>query len=403
MTFPLWLPALLFTALVFYTDDYVIAGVLPDLAADLAVSEAQAGQLVTVFSLTVALSAPVAAVTLTRFRRSTLFTVTLTVFALANIAAAATSQFWVLMVLRVVAALCAGASTPAIFSWTARQAPPEKIGRYISVVAMGVTGAIALGVPVGTTVAHLWSWRGSFLLLAVCALVSLAAIRMTMVSDVRGEEEVPVSRQLRALTAPPVALTLAVNVVAMSGSMMAFTYLTPFLAGAAPDHELRAVAFAVSGAGGIVGVWSGGVLTDRVGPRLTIVLALVTLGAGCFGAWLLWTLAPLESAMVVVLVTLGAVQALGAFALSPALTALLSTTAGDGADAAIALNTSGTYLGVTVAAGLGGVILATGDAGAVVAVSGIIVCLAAGLFALTAVTTPAARAARATRQSTGKV
>jgi predicted MFS family arabinose efflux permease len=397
MTFPLWLPALLFTALVFYTDDYVIAGVLPDLATDLAVSEAQAGQLVTVFSLTVALSAPVAAVTLTRVRRSTLFTVTLTVFALANVAAAVTSQFWVLMVLRVVAALCAGASTPAIFSWTASQAPPEKIGRYISVVAMGVTGAIALGVPAGTTVAHLWSWRGSFLLLAACALVSLVAIRLTMVSDVRGGDGVPVVQQLRALSAPPVSLTLGVNVVAMSGSMMAFTYLAPFLAGAAPGHELRAVAFAVSGVGGVVGVWLGGILTDRIGPRPTIVLALLTLGAGCFGAWALWTRAPLDATLVVVLVMLGAVQALGAFALSPALTALLSTTAGDGADAAIALNTSGTYLGVTVAAALGGAVLASRDAGAVVAVSGLVVCLAAGLFALTALTV------RAARSSAGKV
>ena len=115
----------------------------------------------------------------------------------------------------------------------------------------------------------------------------------------------------------------------------------------------------------------------------TIVLALLTLGAGCFGAWLLWSLAPLDSAMIIVLVALGAVQALGAFALSPALTALLSMTAGDGADAAIALNTSGTYLGVTAAGALGGVVLATQDAGAVVAVSGVIVCVAAGLFALT--------------------
>lgn len=383
MGLPRWLIALLFTALVFYTDDYVIAGVLPDLADDLNISEAQAGQLVTVFSLTVAISAPVAAVTLMRVRCSTLFTATLTVFALANIAAAATSQYWILMGLRVVAALCAGASTPAIFSWTARQAPPEKIGRYISVVAMGVTGAIAVGVPVGTTIAHLWSWRGSFLILAACALVSILAIRLTMTSDSRGEEEIPVARQIRALSARPVALALGVNVVAMSGSMMAFTYLAPFLAGTAPDHELRAVAFSVSGIGGLVGVWLGGLLTDRIGAPTTIVLALLTLGAGCFGAWILWNLAPLGSVvMISVLVALGAVQALGAFALSPALTARLSTTAGDGADAAVALNTSGTYIGVTVAGALGGAILSTLDAGAVVATSGVVVCLAAGLFAL---------------------
>ncbi|WP_297004420.1 MFS transporter, partial [uncultured Corynebacterium sp.] len=340
---PRWLFALLVAALVFYTDDYIIAGILPELADDLGVSEAQAGQLVTVFSLTVAVSAPVAAVSLIRVRRSTLFTVTLGIFACANLAAAATSDYWVLMALRVIAALCAGASTPAIFSWTAQQAPPEKIGRYISVVAMGVTGAIALGVPLGTLISHAVSWRVSFLALAVCALVTIAAIRLTMVTDTRGEEEVPVTEQLRALTSSPVALTLAVNVVAMSGSMMAFTYLSPFLEGAAPGHELRALTFAASGACGIIGVWAGGVLTDRFGPVRTVVLGLGVLAAGCAGCLLLWTQAPLSSGTAVTaLVVAGAVQALGAFSLSPAFTARLSTTAGDGADAAIALNTSGT-------------------------------------------------------------
>ena len=374
--------ALLFAALILYTDDYVIAGILPELAGDLGVSEAQAGQLVIVFSLTIALSAPVAAVSLTRVRRSTLFTISLTVFAVANLAAAATSDFWVLMALRVIAALCAGASTPAIFAWTAAQAPPEKIGRYISIVALGVTGAIALGVPAGTLIAQAVSWRGSFLVLAVGALLATVMIRSTMVSDGQGEDAVPVGRQLRALGSPPVARTLGVNVVAMSGSMMAFTYFAPFLAGAVPDNELRAVTFAVSGLGGIVGVWIGGGLTDRIGPLRTIVVSLLTLAVGCAGSWLLWLAAPLNSLpLIVVLVCLGAVQSLGAFSLSPALTARLATTAGDGSNAAIALNTSGTYLGVTIAGAVGGAVLAGWDAGTVVATATLIVVVAAGMFA----------------------
>lgn len=385
---PRWLFALLLAALIFYTDDYVIAGILPGLSVDLGVSEAQAGQLVTVFSLTIALSAPVAAVSLTRVRRSTLFTITLTIFACANLAAAAASHFWVLMALRILAALCAGASTPAIFAWTAAQAPPEKIGRYISIVATGVTGAIALGVPAGTLIAHAVSWRGSFVALAIGALMAIIMIRSTMVTDGHGDEEVPVSRQLRALGKPSVALTLGVNVVAMSGSMMAFTYFAPFLSGAVPDHELRAVTFAVSGLGGFAGVWVGGLLTDRIGALRTIVTALTTLAAGCAGAWLLWLMAPLRSLpLVIALILLGAVQALGAFSLSPALTARLSTTAGDGADAAIALNTSGTYLGVTVAGAVGGAVLAGWDAGAVVATATLIVVFAATLFAASTRTT----------------
>ena len=126
----------------------------------------------------------------------------------------------------------------------------------------------------------------------------------------------------------------------------------------------------------------GGVLTDRIGPLRTVVVSLSTLAVGCAGSWLLWLAAPLNSLpLIVVLVCLGAVQALGAFSLSRALTARLATTAGDGSKAAIALNTSGTYLGVTIAGAVGGAVLAGWDAGTVVATATLIVVVAAGMFA----------------------
>lgn len=81
---PAWLFALFAAAFVLYTDDYVIAGILPELAADLGVSESHAGQLITAFSLTVAIVAPLAAVVLAKVPRRKLFTVGLCLFILAN-------------------------------------------------------------------------------------------------------------------------------------------------------------------------------------------------------------------------------------------------------------------------------------------------------------------------------
>ncbi|WP_202818464.1 MFS transporter, partial [Streptomyces luteocolor] len=118
---PVWLFALLGAAFVFYTDDYVIAGVLPEIARDLDVSEARAGQLVTVFSLTVALAAPVAGVALARVSRRRLFAVSFTVFVAANLAASMTPGFGTLVALRIVAALAAAAATPAVFAHAAER------------------------------------------------------------------------------------------------------------------------------------------------------------------------------------------------------------------------------------------------------------------------------------------
>ena len=78
---PPWLIVLLAVSFVLYTDDYVIAGILPEIATDLGVTEGQAGQLVTAFSATVAVAAPVVAVALARVPPRRLFLVALIIFA----------------------------------------------------------------------------------------------------------------------------------------------------------------------------------------------------------------------------------------------------------------------------------------------------------------------------------
>src|SRR5690606_23852988 len=135
---------------------------LPELARDLAVSDGMAGQLVTVFSLTVAIAAPVLAVLLAGFDRKRLILVALLVFACANLVAAFATSFSLLMAMRVVAALCAAATTPSLFAAAATMAPMGKAGRYIAVISLGVTGSIAFGVPSGTWIGAVAGWRWTF-------------------------------------------------------------------------------------------------------------------------------------------------------------------------------------------------------------------------------------------------
>ncbi|WP_324196607.1 MFS transporter [Nocardia farcinica] len=144
---PVWLAVLAVAALVFYTDDYVIAGVLPEIAADLDVTVGTAGRLVTVFSLTLAVAAPLAALVTARCAPRALLAGAAVVFVAANALAAVTPAFEALLAARVLAALAAAAATPTLFGLTARLAPPQRLGRYLAVVGLGVTGAIAVGVP----------------------------------------------------------------------------------------------------------------------------------------------------------------------------------------------------------------------------------------------------------------
>lgn len=121
-----------------------------------------AGQLVTVFSVTVAVTAPLAAVAMTRAPRRTVLVSAALVFTAANAGAAVSPAFPVLMALRIVAALAAATATPALFATAARLAPPERTGRAVAAVAFGVNGAIAFGVPAGAWIGGTFGWRATF-------------------------------------------------------------------------------------------------------------------------------------------------------------------------------------------------------------------------------------------------
>ncbi|QIN30393.1 MFS transporter [Brevibacterium luteolum] len=359
---PAWLFALLAAAFVLYTDDYVIAGILPELAGDLGVSEGQAGQLVTVFSLTVALAAPIAAVVLASAERRRLFSLALLVFIAANVAAAMTPSFAILIVLRIVAALAAASTTPALFAFAAHHAPPQKVGRYIAVVSLGVTGSIAAGVPVGTWIGGVFGWRATFAAMAIAGALVLLAVLATLPRG-DGSDEVPVLReQIRTLRQRPILLGLVANCVLMTGSMMMLTYLAPYLAASTnAGVEELALAFSLSGIAGIVGIWLGGIATDRWGADRTLLFGIGVIVLTMIGLWGLWLARPASLPLVLVVATIWGGMA---FWNSPAIQARLHLLAGPVSGQALALNTSGTYLGVSIGAAVGGLALSGPGIGA---------------------------------------
>ena len=410
---PLWLPVLLFTTLVLYTDDYVIAGILPEIAADLRVTEAQTGQLVTVFSLTIAIGAPLAAVVLHRVPRRVLFVLCLLVFAAANLGASFVPGFAGLTVLRVCAALAAAAMTPAVYAYVARHAPEGRAGRYIAVVALGGTGAIAVGVPVGTWIGGAAGWRATFAVMAVAGLAALVLLLVTLPvrrgrsdagstgdggadgggganggggagrgGDAGRGSAMSLADQLRVLLRLPIALGLIANGVLMTGSMMMLTYLAPFMAEAAlAGVDERAIAFGLAGAAGMLGIWAGGEATDRLGADRTLLIGISVFVATMITMWVMWFVGPVPFPAVAVV---AAVWGGAAFWNTPAIQTRLFLLAGPVAPQALALSTSATYLGVAGGGVLGGIVLASTGPGplpavasAVGAVAGVILACAA--------------------------
>ncbi|MDF3319822.1 MFS transporter [Rhodococcus sp. C3V] len=351
---PIWLIALFLTTLAFYTDDYVIAGILPELAEGLNVSEAAAGQLVTVFSLTIAVATPTAAVLLSGAPRKRLIVSALMMFSAANVAAMFTDHFAVMVVLRIIAALSAAVATPSIFVAAASLAPPEKRGRYLGFLAIGVTGSIAFGVPLGAWIGTVFSWHATFLFVAGLGVLAAVWVSVSL-PTVAAPPTIAVIEQFRVLRSRSISFALAGTGLAIMGSMMLLTYLVPFvneLIGT--ETSTRTLLFSVTGIAGTVGVFAGGYATDKLGPNRTIALGMGVFVVVMCVLSAMWPFRPIPLLMFVPVVALWGVLA---FWSSPAIQTRMFEVAGDVAAQAMAMNTSVSYLGIAVGGALGGLVL----------------------------------------------
>ncbi|KRV50301.1 MFS transporter [Wenjunlia vitaminophila] len=327
------------------TDSYVIAGLLPSIAADLGVSTPAAGQLVTVFALTMALSAPlVGALTSGLDRRSTLL-IALGVFVAGNAATALATNYEMAMAARVVTAVGAGVINSAASSTAAAIVPPERRGRALAFVLGGLTLATALGLPLGTLVGRadwhvtLWAVAGTGLLAAVGIAVGLPAVTLPAAS---------LSDRLRPLGQGRVLSLLAVTSLAFLGAYTLYTYIAPALRDATDgDESLLTLLLLTWGVGILAGNIAAGRLVDRHAPArvltgplalAALALALTPLATRALVPALVWSAVWGATLGVVVVPQQHRLIALGSAA-APVL---------------LALNSSALYLGMALGGGLGG-------------------------------------------------
>lgn len=380
-TLPPWLLCLLLLTFVIGTDDFVIAGVLREIGTDLDVSAAAAGQLITVFSVTYAVAAPVMAVLTARLPRRAVMITGMLLFALMNVGAALAPNYPVLMIFRVLAAITASMMTPAAFSTAAALAPPAKIGRFMGTVATGLTGALVIGVPVGTWLGGAFGWRSTMVYVVCLALVVAAGLAIFM-PKMDAAAPLALGQRLSPLRRTPVVAGLIAMVVAAASGLMAFVYIGPIAASLSKAGPTALGALiAALGIAGIAGAMLGGRGADRFGPEKTLMIALsgqVLATILLAGAGWLWD----GRVSIVVVGLLFACWGVTGWALNSPSQMRLMKVAGDSATEAIALNTSAMYVGIAIAGLVGGTALTAGGATGVLTASAGLGVLGIAIFAL---------------------
>lgn len=256
--------------------EFVIMGLLPEVAAEFGVDEAAAGWLVTGYALAVAIGAVVITALALRLPRKATLLGLLVLFIAGNLLSALAPTFDVMLLARVIAALNHGAFFGIGSVLAASLVAPERKAAAVAIMFTGLTAANVLGVPFGTFLGQALGWRATFWAITAIGVLALVGIATT-VREPRGEREVPsLRRELGAFRRPQVWLTLAITVLGYGGVFGAFTYLAYTLTGVS-GFDAAAVPWLLVVLG--LGLFAGNILGGRAADRARDRTLLVVLGA----------------------------------------------------------------------------------------------------------------------------
>ncbi|MFJ9736947.1 MFS transporter [Streptomyces sp. NPDC101166] len=330
------------------TTEFVVAGLLPEIAGDLQVSVARAGLMITVFAVGMIVGAPLTAMLTLRLPARWTLVLALGVFAAGHVVVALGTGFMTLLAARFLTALATGAFWAVANVVATRVAGPAASSRAVGVVGSGAMLANVVGVPLGAFAGQLMGWRGPFWALAVLGAAATALIVRHVPHEGGGRRAVSVRSELTALRSGRLWLALAACATTTGGVLSTYTYIAPLLTDrtglAAGLVPLVLVGF---GAGALAGFLLGGRLGD-VRPHATTVTAAAATTVTLLGVCLLGG----SAAPTVALIALLGLFGLGA---NPVLISLAVRYAGRAPTLGSALTVSAFNLGTAAgswAAGL---------------------------------------------------
>ncbi len=335
------------------TSEFMLAGLVPEIAADLEVSLSDAGLLTTAFAVGMAVGAPTLALVSLRWPRRRALVAFLTTFVVVHALGAVTTSFEVLAGTRVVAALANAGFMAVGLSTAIAMVDANAKGRALAILLAGTTAACVVGVPAGALLGDLLGWRSAFWAVALISLPALAAV-LRSVPDQIGTPTRPSARaELRALRRTCLLVVMSLGALVTGATFCSFTYLAPV----------------VTDVAGLAAVWVPAVLavfvvSSFMGIRVAARFAdsnprplLAAGGAALLGGWVAFALA---ASNPVAAVALALVQGALSFAVGSALIAQVLYTASEAPTLGGSLATASLNVGAAAGPWLGGVAIAAG-------------------------------------------
>ncbi len=340
--------------------EFIIMGLLPEVAESMQVSIPMAGFLVTGYALGVAIGAPIITVATHKMKRKELLLFLMILFIAGNALAALAPNYTILMLARILAALTHGSFFGVGSVIAAELVPKEKRAGAIAIMFTGLTLANILGVPIGTFLGQAYGWRSTFWSITIIGVIALIGIAI-LVPKVKAAES-SLLQELGVLRRPAVHIALLMTVFGFGGVFTAFTYITPILVditGFAPKSV--SYILVLFGIGITIGNIYGGKLADRkLLPSLIGILLMLSIVLALFSIT--------DQYKILTLLTVF-IFGIFAFGTVPGLQLHMLNTAKEAPTLASTLNIAAFNLGNALGAYIGGVVIDLKIGGGLTAVS----------------------------------
>jgi len=332
--------------------EFAPMGMLPGIADDLGVSIPAAGLLVSAYALGVLIGAPLMTLTTGRIPRRHLLIGLMAIFTLGNLMSALATDYYSLLIARVVTSLNHGAFFGVGSIVAASVVPPDKRAGAVAAMFMGLTLATIGGVPLATWFGELLGWRTAFWGIAGLGVVTMAALWFALPNLAIPKSD-GVLAEIRVLGRGPVLAALALTVVGSGAMFTVFTYIAPILSSETHASTTFITAMLVLfGVGLTLGnVWGGKAADRSINQTLIVSLSVLIVVLLAFTVLMRW---PLPAAAAIL------VWGIASFALVPPLQMRVMEAAKDAPNLASAVNIGAFNLGNAIGAALGGAVIKAG-------------------------------------------
>ena len=371
---PVALLALALSAFAIGTTEFVIMGLLPEVAGDLQVSIPSAGWLISGYALGVAIGAPIMALLTAKLPRKRTLILLMIIFIIGNVLCALAYTYNLLMLARVITALCHGAFFGIGSVVAASLVAPSRQASAVALMFTGLTLANVLGVPLGTWFGQLFGWRATFWGVAIIGILAFIALIVSLPTN-KDEKPVHLASEISALANGKLWLSLLMTVCFAAAMFALFSYIAPLLLQVTgiSDRGVSWTLFLI-GAGLTVGNIVGGKLAAwKVSFSLILSFSLIAVFSLLFS----WTSHALWLAEVTLFL-----WAMATFATVPGLQINVVRHGKDAPNLVSTLNISAFNVGNALGAWVGGAVIDKGYgltavpvAAAALAAAGLVVCL----------------------------